>query len=514
MTIASITYQNFFKKFKKIAGMTGTADTEAREFHEIYGLDVVVIPSNKPVIRQDKPDLIFVNQEMQERALIQAIIEHHQVGRPILVGTRSIDRSEHLSLLLHKQKIPHTVLNAKYHEQEAEIIAQAGKKGAVTIATNMAGRGTDVILGGTYAHFQAQYPQGSLNEWKELQDEVRHLGGLQVLGCERNDSRRIDLQLRGRSGRQGDPGSSQFYVHLDDQLLKVLPRSIVDLIRYCHPNHEEPISDPLMDKRIADLQKAKEGLYFDARKQSLEDDNVINDQRDVIYACRDEILKSHDLNPTIQHYFFEGLKTLKESFSDENALEEKFFEFIEKNYMISLREMGDHVEESDQGSHIMRQAQFLFQGYKQKTSLLDAEQIANFEKDFLLRYLDSLWREHIAQLESIRQQVSLRGYAQKDPRQEYKIEAFQLFERMMASYARQVMHTFLKIRFVENTQNQTIATHPTKTQRDSKPYKVGLEETHRPGRNEPCLCGSGQKFKSCCGTVQRLKQQEKEPISS
>ncbi len=511
ITIASITYQNFFKLFKTISGMTGTADTEAQEFHEIYNLEVIVIPSNRPVVRVDYPDQIFVSQFAQECAIIQAIKDHHQQGRPILVGSRSIDRSEHLSRLLKKEHIPHVVLNAKNHLYEAEIIAQAGTYGAVTIATNMAGRGTDVVLGGTLKAFKAKHPEllesEQIAQWKSQQEQIRSVGGLQVLGCERNDSRRIDLQLRGRSGRQGDPGSSQFYVSFEDSLLKILPQKLIEIVKYCHPDPSLPISDPMMDRRIAEFQKAKEGLHFDARKHSLEEDNVINDQRKVIYSCRDSILMSSNLQAILERYCEDVASQFlleMQNHKDPAQIKADLISFFAREYALSVENILSYPV--DWKVQRNRLSQIFFQTYISRVQNLDPEKVAVFERDLLLRQLDWLWRDHLMQLDSVRQQVSLRSYAQKDPKQEYKIEAFRLFESLMSHYARQVVHVILKARFLIKPQKEhleTAGSHEPKIEPIAdvkKGYSVKVQ-SNAPSRNNICNCGSGKKHKHCCGSV-------------
>jgi len=511
ITIASITYQNFFKLFHTICGMTGTADTEAHEFHEIYGLEVIVIPTNKPVIREDLPDLIFVSQAAQEAAIIAAIKENHAKGRPVLVGTRSIDRSEHLSRLLQKEQIKHVVLNAKNHQYEAQIVAQAGTFGAVTIATNMAGRGTDVILGGGIKAFKEEHSELSdpeqIEQWKAQQETIRSIGGLQVLGCERNDSRRIDLQLRGRSGRQGDPGTSQFYVSFEDALLKILPQKLVEIVKYCHPDPALPISDPMMDRRIAEFQKAKEGLHFDARKHSLEDDNVINDQRKIIYACRDSILLSEDLHTIIERYCEEVAEQfiieIRNS-ADQTVHQKDIRGFFEKEYEMSIDEIFDRsLDTAEQIDHL---GKLFFTTYMQRIAHLDQEKVAIFERDLLLRQLDWLWRDHLMQLDTVKQQVSLRSYAQKDPKQEYKIEAFSLFQRLMAYYARQIVNVILKAKFLTKQQQEELEFYQNQKRvieeaaDGKKVYTITLKPD-RQSRNDVCACGSGKKHKHCCGAV-------------
>jgi len=515
ITIASITYQNFFKLFKTICGMTGTADTEAHEFHEIYGLEVIVIPPNKPVIRTDLADLIFVSQAAQEKSLIQAIKDHHEKGGPILVGTRSIDRSEHLSRLLQQENIKHVVLNAKNHQHEANIVAQAGTFGAVTIATNMAGRGTDVILGGGLPAFKAAHPDlteaEQIAQWKEQQERIRSIGGLHVLGCERNDSRRVDLQLRGRSGRQGDPGSSQFYVSFEDSLLKVLPQKLIEIVKYCHPDPDLPISDPMMDRRIAEFQKAKEGLHFDARKHSLEDDNVINDQRKIIYACRDQILLTDDLHAIIAQYCSEVAEQFVQEITqhaDPIAQKNTIKQFLKTEYDLAEAELLDHALSKDAQSHQLGQC--FFQNYIKRIQHLDLDKVTIFERDLLLRQLDWLWREHLMQLDVLKQQVSLRSYAQKDPKQEYKIEAFGLFERLMAYYARQIVNVMLKAKFLTKEQHEEREQQDQVRQRAQEEMQAVIErkkvysvkiKSDRQSRNEGCLCGSGKKHKHCCGAL-------------
>ena len=478
--------------------MTGTAENEAYEFHEIYQLDVVVIPPNRTPARIDHPDLVFFSREAQEKALIQSIVEHHSAGRPVLVGTRSIEQSEHLSVMLKKasKKIPHVVLNAKNHAAEAAIIAKAGTRGAVTIATNMAGRGTDVILAGPFNTYLEEHPDLDVEQaraqWQAEQQAIRDLGGLQVLGLERHDSRRIDLQLRGRSGRQGDPGSSQFYLSFEDQLMKTLPQNWVSLMRYCQTDPLAPVTDPMMDKQIEKLQKAREGYHFDMRKQSLEEDNVINDQRQVVYACRDRLLEGENPRAFLALYRQEVATEMLTRYGlltpQNTASSNPDYHALEQHLLHEFGVAAPNWEQYPSDQWLVTLSTALSDHYEKNVAELEPSWVLELERDMMLRQLDILWRAHLSDLENAKQQVALRSYAQKDPRQEYKIEAFRLFENLMQQFAFRVVQTLIRVRIRINTPEE------------QKPEKIADPAPKKIGRNEPCSCGSGKKFKHCCGS--------------
>jgi preprotein translocase subunit SecA len=515
LTLASTTFQNFFKLFKKLSGMTGTADTEAYELHEIYGLDVVVIPPNKPSQRKDMPDLVFTSEDGKFTAVLAEIEKQHKTGRPVLVGTIAIEKSEHLSGLLKKKNIPHVVLNAKNHEQEADIVAQAGQKYAVTIATNMAGRGTDIVLGGTLKAFKAK-PLDLSDEvaeqlWLEQQQEVKALGGLHILGSERHESRRIDNQLRGRSGRQGDPGSSQFFLSLDDFLMRALfDVKMVDFFKKWNDTPSVPIESSMLNRTIEKAQRKIEGYHFDIRKQRLEEDNVANDQRAVVYACRDEILTHAEPIDLLMRYVEEAMPLIAEPFVSSSQRSvwdlQGLRRFFLKEYHIELLEKDLEGKTLDTLLNFLGEQ--IIKSYKQRTENLDQSLLVRFERSLVLYYLDTLWREHLTHLELARQHVSLRGYAQKDPKQEYKLESFKLFEIFMGKFATSVISALMRAKFL----NQTEVDEMESQQRQQpKIIELGGKKTmvielapntsQKVARNDLCSCRSGKKYKHCCGKI-------------
>ncbi len=514
LTLASITFQNFFKLFSKLSGMTGTADTEAFELHEIYGLDVVVIPPNRTSQRKDASDLIYTSEKSKYQAVVEEIKRQHMTGRPVLVGTIAIEKSEYLSSLLSAENIKHVVLNAKQHSKEAEIVAQAGRKYAVTIATNMAGRGTDIILGGTFKSFQADHPDLSLEEareqWLLSQNEVKSLGGLHILGSERHESRRIDNQLRGRSGRQGDPGSSQFFLSLDDYLLKALiPPQYIEFFKKWNDAPDTPIVSPMLSRLIEKAQRNIEGFHFDMRKQRLEEDNVANDQRNVVYACRDEVLMHDQPIELLARYAFEtvdGICTsfLKDAYKNSWDITGlmKYFQgeyniHLEKDILekYSIEQLKEYLGEK------------IINVYKERVQGFDQKLIIRFERSVILHYLDNLWREHLTQLELARQHVALRGYAQKDPKQEYKMEAFRLFEAFMQRFAMSVISSVMRAKFltpeeIEELEQQEQSGEKALQQRVEPHHEeVDTFQDEKKPRNQRCDCGSQKKYKHCCGKI-------------
>jgi len=420
ITLATITFQNYFRMYKKLAGMTGTAFTSAEEFYTVYNLEVVVIPTNKPMIRVDLPDKIFKTEEAKFRAIVEEIKKRHKKGQPVLVGTRSIQKNEYLSKLLQKENIPHQVLNAKYHEKEAQIIAQAGKLGAVTVATNMAGRGGDIILG------------GNPPDPKEA-EIVKKLGGLHVIGTERHEARRIDNQLRGRAGRQGDPGSSQFFISLEDELIRIFGGDeIKKIMTMLDIPDDQPIESKFVSKVIDEIQNRIEGYNFDLRKHLLEYDNVMNVHRETFYKKRREILESSD-----------------------DVLRAKVLEIIKK-------------------------AGYKIEDYEKKEKEIGPEKLRQIERFLILQIMDRLWIDHLENMEYLRDVVNLRAYAQRDPLVEYKAEANKLFKEFLNFIEKTVADTLIKIEIA-----------PQITVSQEKPAK-------KPGRNDPCPCGSGKKYKKCC----------------
>ncbi|RUM48926.1 MAG: preprotein translocase subunit SecA [Hydrogenothermus sp.] len=470
-TLASITFQNYFRMYEKLAGMTGTAETEAEEFKEIYGLDVVVIPTNKPVQRKDYPDVIYKTKKEKFEKVVEEIEELHKQGRPVLVGTVSIETSEYLSNLLKKKGIPHNVLNAKHHEKEAEIIAQAGRVGAVTIATNMAGRGTDILLGGNPEFLAKEIlrkkgktpEEATEEEYKEAlkeaqkitaeeKEKVISLGGLAVIGTERHESRRIDNQLRGRAGRQGDPGSSRFYLSLEDDLLRLFGgdrlKALMDRLKI---PEGEPIESTMVSKAIENAQKRVEGQNFQIRKRLLEFDDVMNKQRQVIYSLRRDILEGINLKEELQQWLYDVALTFIDKYAPAEEYQEKwdlkelkasFKEWLGVDINIDETKEWDRKELEE---HIFKQ---LEEYYKQKEEKAGEEVIREFERYITLQVLDSLWKEHLHLLDRLRESVSLRGYAQRDPLVEYKKEAFELFEDMLFNLKKNTLEYLYKVELV------------------------------------------------------------------
>ncbi|MFQ5344855.1 MAG: preprotein translocase subunit SecA [Mariprofundus sp.] len=525
-TLASITFQNYFRMYDKLAGMTGTADTEAEEFQKIYKLEVVIVPTNRDMIRKDLPDLIYRDAEDKYNAIIADIESAHKTGAPILVGTVSIEKSEYLSEQMKLKGIPHEVLNAKHHEREAEIVAQAGRKHAVTIATNMAGRGTDIMLGGNPDMLIAQLP-GKLSdaEREAKAEEIRktcqaeHIevveaGGLHILGTERHESRRIDNQLRGRSGRQGDPGLTRFYLSLEDDLMRIFGgEKMQGMLTKMGFEKGEAIEHPWVSKAIENSQKKVEGRNFDIRKQLLEYDDVMNQQRDVIYSQRRELLEADDVHDVIedmqsdyasrlQHEFVEGHPEEWQLGELRNALKERLsIEAAPKAWLNS-----DAVETADDmATHIFEALKAHMAAKEEATG---AEQMHHFEKYLLLQILDHLWKEHLLAMDHLRQSVGLRGYAQKQPIQEYKRESFELFESMLGRVREETMVALHRVE-VEMEQPAPVVEQPQETapvtyshgdaHEFEEPQTTYKREQPKVGRNEPCPCGSGKKYKQCHG---------------
>lgn len=541
-TLASITFQNFFRVYDKLSGMTGTADTEAYEFQQIYGLEVVVIPTNRPCVRKDEADLIYLTKEEKFEAIIKDIKDSVASKRPVLVGTVSIETSELLSKVLKSYKIKHQVLNAKYHEQEAQIISEAGRPGNVTIATNMAGRGTDIVLGGSLdSELKAVVDPNETQvaeikkDWQQRHDEVIESGGLHIIGTERHESRRIDNQLRGRSGRQGDPGSSRFYLSLEDNLMRIFAsEKVSQIMRRLGVEKGEAITHPWVNKAIENAQRKVEGHNFDIRKQLLEYDNVANDQRKVFYEQRDKLLAADDISDNIRQIRSKVVDSVVAEFIPPESLEDMWDingleQTLENELGIDLPisqwlEKDTNLEESGLKERIL---DALVKQFDDKEQLVGSETIRRFEKSVMLHSLDTHWRDHLTQMEHLRQSVFLRGYAQKDPRQEYKREAFNLFETMLDSIRRQVI-SFLSLVEVKDGQDIEAVEHAqNRVDESSLEYKHATAQSAiempeeeekmaasgggggstmtrmqpKVGRNEPCPCGSGKKFKQCHGRL-------------
>ena len=541
-TLASITFQNYFRLYKKLAGMTGTADTEAAEFHEIYRLEVVVIPTNKPMIRNDLPDQVYLSPKAKFNAVIADIKDCRTRTQPVLVGTASIETSEYLSGLLKKEKIPHQVLNAKQHALEAQIITQAGRPGTVTIATNMAGRGTDIVLGGSLdAELKALPPQTTENErkqlraeWQQRHDEVLAAGGLHIIGSERHESRRIDNQLRGRSGRQGDTGSSRFYLSLDDNLMRIFAGDRVKAIMERFGVQEsEAIEHPWVTKAVENAQRKVEAHNFDIRKSLLEYDDVANDQRKVIYEQRNELLHATDVAETIHTLFTDVVNGLIDTHIPPQSVEEQWdipalTESMEREFAIKLDIRGWLDTDTALHEETLRKKiidEFIA-NYKAKEQLVGTEGLRSFEKGVLLAQLDNLWREHLANMDYLRQGIHLRGYAQVDPKREYKREAFEMFALMLDRLKYEVVSILAKVqvrtqedvaaaeeqrRRVRAMQFQhaeapsaasgAIPQDEAQPQQQSPSVTTFVREGRKVGRNEPCPCGSGLKYKQCHGRL-------------
>ncbi|MFM2621343.1 preprotein translocase subunit SecA [Vibrio owensii] len=537
-TLASITFQNYFRLYEKLSGMTGTADTEAFEFQSIYGLETVVIPTNKPMIRNDMPDVVYRTEAEKFAAIIEDIKERVEKGQPSLVGTVSIEKSELLSNALKKAKIKHNVLNAKFHEREAEIVAEAGTPGAVTIATNMAGRGTDIVLGGSWqAKVEAlQDPtkeqiDAIKAEWKQVHDQVLEAGGLHIIGTERHESRRIDNQLRGRSGRQGDAGSSRFYLSMEDSLLRIFTSDRMASLIQSGMEEGEAIESKMLSRSIEKAQRKVEGRNFDIRKQLLEYDDVANDQRKVVYELRDELMSVDDISDMIEQNREDVVTAIIDEYIPPQSLEdmwdvEGLQERLKADFDLDAPikqwlEEDDKLYEEALREKIINLA---VEVYKAKEEVVGAQVLRNFEKSVMLQTLDTLWKEHLAAMDHLRQGIHLRGYAQKNPKQEYKRESFELFEGLLEALKTDVITVLSRVRVqqqeeVERMEEQRRAQAEEAARRAQaqhaaaqNPLSEGEEseegsnqpivrEERKVGRNEPCPCGSGKKYKQCHGKI-------------
>jgi len=533
-TLASTTFQNYFRLYVKLAGMTGTADTEAFEFRQIYGLDVVVIPTNLPMIRRDLNDLIYMSQQEKYEAIVEHVLEIQEAGAPVLVGTASIESSEVLSALLKKQKIAHEVLNAKFHEREAEIIAQAGRPGRVTIATNMAGRGTDIILGGNWEAEAAALETPSDAEiaalktaWQARHEQVLQAGGLHVIGTERHESRRIDNQLRGRAGRQGDPGYSRFYLSLEDNLMRIFASDRMRGLMQGVSEPGVPIEARIVTNSIERAQKKVEARNFDIRKQLLEYDDVANDQRQMIYRQRNELMETSDVSETISALWEDVLNDTVSGYIPPQSLIEQWdvpglTQALSTDFGLdvpvqAMLDADESLIEEDLRRIIVEQAQAR---YAEKEALLGQE-LRLFEKRIMLDILDNLWKEHLAGMDYLRQGIHLRAYAQKQPKQEYKREAFELFEGLLYNVKVEVIRFLSRVQFqadenaqaLEDRRRAEAAKSKMIFQKSQSPDapESGVPEADqaapfvRPekkvGRNEVCPCGSGKKYKACHGRL-------------
>lgn len=530
-TLASITFQNYFRLYEKLAGMTGTADTEAFEFSSIYKLDTVVVPTNRPMIRKDMPDLVYMTEAEKIQAIIEDIRERTAAGQPVLVGTISIEKSEVVSHELDKAGIKHNVLNAKFHAKEADIVAQAGYPAAVTIATNMAGRGTDIMLGGSWqseiAELENPTPEQIAQikaDWQVRHDAVLASGGLHIIGTERHESRRIDNQLRGRAGRQGDAGSSRFYLSMEDALMRIFASDRVSgMMRKLGMKPGEAIEHPWVTKAIANAQRKVESRNFDIRKQLLEYDDVANDQRRAIYTQRNELLDVSDVSETINSIREDVFKATIDAYIPPQSLEEMWDieglqERLKNDFDLELpiKEWLDKEPELHEETLRERILETAITVYKQKEEVVGVEMMRHFEKGVMLQTLDSLWKEHLAAMDYLRQGIHLRGYAQKDPKQEYKRESFAMFASMLESLKYEVISTLSKVQVrmpeeVEAMEQQRREEAERLAQMQQLSHQTDEDEAaasiaaqtgdRKVGRNDPCPCGSGKKYKSCHGRL-------------
>ncbi|HEB59523.1 MAG TPA: preprotein translocase subunit SecA [Gammaproteobacteria bacterium] len=535
-TLASITFQNYFRLYNKLSGMTGTADTEAFEFQQIYGLEVVVIPTHRPMIRDDRGDLIYLTAREKYDAIIEDIEDCVRRQQPVLVGTTSIEVSEYLSGLLKKKKIPHEVLNAKQHEREAQIVAEAGKPGAVTIATNMAGRGTDIVLGGNLDVELAALGENAnesqkaklRSDWEQRHQQVLEAGGLHIIGTERHESRRIDNQLRGRSGRQGDPGSSRFYLSMEDNLMRIFASErIAALMQKLGMKEGEAIEHPWVSRAIENAQRKVEGHNFDIRKQLLEYDDVANDQRKVIYAQRNELMSTDDISETIRNIRHDVVNAVIDEYVPPQSIEEQWDirgleEALHAEFGVDMDirrwlDSDDQLHEESLREKILEEIEY---AYTKKEEEAGSQAMRHIEKAIMLQVLDSQWKDHLATMDYLRQGIHLRGYAQKNPKQEYKRESFELFAEMLERIKHEVITTLSRVQIrseadveamearrpsidekrmqFQHEEVGAMAAEGDAAQEGHTPY---VREGRKVGRNEPCPCGSGKKYKQCHGKL-------------
>ena len=537
-TLASTTFQNYFRLYQKISGMTGTADTEAYEFKQIYGLDVVVVPTHRPMIRRDENDLVYMNLSDKYQAIVDDVRSKEANGQPVLIGTASIESSELLSAELTKCGIKHNVLNAKQHEREADIVADAGRAGSVTIATNMAGRGTDIVLGGSLEtdlsragdNLSDTRKEEITKDWSERNKKVIDSGGLHIIGTERHESRRIDNQLRGRSGRQGDPGSSRFYLSLEDNLMRIfVTDGMRGMMQRLGGEEGEAIEHRMIDRSIENAQRKVEGHNFDIRKNLLEYDDVANDQRQVIYQQRLQVMDAEDISDTIEGLVEEIINDTVFRFAPPNTIIEEWdlsgleqalssefsIEFDSQNWVEGREEVAPELIAED--VH-----QIARENYQEKSRMFESSgiDIRIVEKQLLLQILDQRWKEHLAAMDQLRQGIHLRAYAQKQPKQEYKRESFELFQDLLFSIKYDVVKTLQRmvIEDPEKTKAEELERR-RKTEQSMRYQKSESEASvesqadanvkaapfvraeQKVGRNEPCPCGSGKKYKQCCGKL-------------
>ncbi|MDP7270023.1 MAG: preprotein translocase subunit SecA, partial [Gammaproteobacteria bacterium] len=544
-TVASITFQNYFRMYGTLSGMTGTADTEAYEFQTIYGLEVIVIPTHRPMVRDDQPDLVYLTEADKFTAIVEDIEDCVDRGQPVLVGTTSIETSELLSSKLNKHKISHEVLNAKQHEREAHIVAEAGRPGAVTIATNMAGRGTDIVLGGSQESDEDEsVREAHRKDWEERHGAVLEAGGLHIVGTERHESRRIDNQLRGRSGRQGDAGSSRFYLSMEDSLMRIFgdPERTKTLLSRVGMREGEAIESGLLTRQIERAQRKVEAHNFDARKQLLEYDDVANDQRSVIYQQRNELMGADDIGDSIAGIRDEVLNGVIDEYIPPQSMEEQWdvpalASALEREFGVHLNLAGwlDGDDSLDEDGLRERIVGDIEREYDTKAEEVGTQLMRTIEKEYMLKFLDMHWREHLAALDYLRQGIGLRSYAQKNPKQEYKREAFEMFGAMLDRVKHELISFLTRVRVrgeedlqaaqqrastgnmqYQHAQASALAAQPPAAKpaaaglpgagrppprQQAEPATPFVRETPKIGRNEPCHCGSGKKFKHCHGKL-------------
>lgn len=481
-TLATITFQNYFRMYTKLAGMTGTAETEEAEFREIYGLDVIVIPTNMPVVREDHPDVVYKTVKGKYKALVDEIQESHAKGQPVLVGTVSIEKSEEISNMLKRRGIPHQVLNAKYHEREAEIVALAGQKGAVTIATNMAGRGTDIKLG----------------------EGVVELGGLKILGTERHESRRIDNQLRGRAGRQGDPGASRFYISLEDDLMRIFgSERLSGVVDKLGLEEEDAIESKMVSTAIEGAQRKVEGNNFDIRKNVVKYDDVMNKQREIIYNQRQEVLMGADIRDQIQNMINDVVSSsvknhisgVEDTFDDELN---KLIKFMEEIYVPRGTFTAEQLSKMSVDEIIKAYLDKADELYKEKEAEFGHEQMREIERVILLKIVDSKWMDHIDNMEHLKQGIGLRAYKQQDPAQAYQMEGSDMFAEMIDNIKEETVKYLFHVKIEKAPEREQVA-EITSTNEDTSAKKEPVKKQSKPNRNDACPCGSGRKYKNCCG---------------
>ena len=534
-TLASITFQNYFRTYNKLSGMTGTADTEAFELQQIYGLEVVVIPTHNPMVRNDMGDLVYLNMEEKFDAIMEDVRDCQQRGQPVLVGTASVDTSEYLSNLLNKANIKHEVLNAKQHEREAQIVAQAGRPGSITIATNMAGRGTDIVLGGNLQveiEDLGDAPEDKVNalteEWQQRHNKVLEAGGLHIVGTERHESRRVDNQLRGRSGRQGDPGSSRFYLSLKDNLMRIFASDrVAGLMQKLGMEQGEAIEHPWVSKAIENAQRKVEQHNYNLRKTLLQYDDVANDQRSVVYEQRNELMEVDDISDIVEAIREDVVGSLVSQYIPPGTLDEQWDipgleEAMLQEYGLEMP-IGQWLDEDDdlhEETLRDRIIETMVKEYKEKEQQAGAEVVRHFEKAVMLQILDGAWKEHLGAMDYLRQGIGLRGYGQKDPKQEYKKEGFAMFSDMLERIKHEVIGVLTKVQVraeedVQAVEEQRRSRVQVKYHHDEAnamgeaESEGGQAEEHKPftrqgrkiGRNEPCPCGSGKKYKQCHGKL-------------